>query len=185
LQQRAQALEQQIAELLQERQALLEELKAVRPIKTNPAFGQKRRQVETTGQALAAIEQQLDALYAELQQVQTTLQEREQGQRPAETERPRAAGVDRQGHDQAYWQQRLEPLRTRLQQARKQRQAILEQLAPDTEEARRSFGRRGREVLELVQRLEQTDQEIRQTEAAMQAVRQEAAHAGAPAVWLQ
>jgi hypothetical protein len=185
LQQHARALEQQIAALRQERQTLLEQLKAVRPIKTNPAFGQKRRQVETAGRSLAAIEQQLDALYAELLQVQTTLQERESGEPSAETQSPRATGVDRQGHDRAYWQQRLEALRTRLQQAREERQAILEQLAPETGDTRQAFGRRGREVLELVQRLEQADQDMRQAEAALQALQQDATRAGAPAAWLQ
>jgi hypothetical protein len=187
LQERAHVLEQQIAAALQERQELLDQLKAVRPIRMNPAFGQQRRRVDEAGHVLAEVEKQLDALYAELQQVQATIQEREQaqpsGRIPATA--PGEVVVDTQGHDQAYWRQRVASLQTQLQHAREQRQAILAQLAPETPEERSAFGRRGREVLQLIEALERTTQDIRAAEAALQAVRQEAYHAGAPAAWLQ
>jgi hypothetical protein len=187
LQQRAHGLEQQIAAALQERQELLDQLKAVRPIRTNPAFGQQRRRVDDAGRALATLEKQLDALYAELQPLQARLQEHDPTQ-PSGGESPRApeeVGFDTQGHDQVYWQQRVALLQARVQNAREQRQAILAQLAPDTPEERSAFGRRGREVLQLVEALERTTQDIRAAEAALQALRQEAYHAGAPAAWLQ
>src|SRR5215831_8538606 len=70
LQQKAQAVEQQIAVAQQERQHLLDELREVRPIRMNPAFGgRERRRVEEMGRALAAIEIQLDTLYAEWQNI--------------------------------------------------------------------------------------------------------------------
>jgi len=49
----------------------------------------------------------------------------------------------------------------------------------------RSFGRRGQEVLQLVQTLEQLDQEIHTAETDLQALRRQAANTGAPAAWLQ
>ena len=70
LQQKAQAVEQQIAAAQQERQHLLDELREVRPIRMNPAFGgRERRRVDEMGRALAALEMQLDTLYAELQDI--------------------------------------------------------------------------------------------------------------------
>jgi Domain of unknown function (DUF4124) len=187
LQQQARRLEQQIAVILQERQDLLAQLKAVRPIRMNPAFGQQRRRVDEAGHVLAEVEKQLDALYAELQEVQATLQEREQAQPSGRipSTAPGEVVVDTQGHDQAYWRQRVASVQAQLQHAREQRQAILTQLAPETPEERSAFGRRGREVLQLVEALERTTQDIRAAEAALQAVRQEAYQAGAPAAWLQ
>jgi Domain of unknown function (DUF4124) len=187
LQQRVQLLEQQIATVLQKRQQLLDQIKAVRAIRTNPAFGQERRRVDAPGRELATVEHQLDALYAELHDAQAALQEREQIQHQgASAHRPSGeVALDTQGHDQAYWRQRAASLQARLQQVREQRQAILAQLAPETEEERSAFGRRGREVLQLVQALEQTWQDLRAAEAAWLALQQEASQAGAPAAWLQ
>ena len=91
---------------------------------------------------------------------------------------------DNQGHDQDYWQQRLGTLRERLQQARQQRQIILEQLGVELPE-NISLGRRGQEVLQLVQTLEQLDQDIHIAETDVQALRRQAANAGAPAAWLR
>jgi hypothetical protein len=187
LRQRITVLEQQIATALQQRQSLLKRFQAVRDIRMSPAFGQQRRRVDDAGRELAGIEKQLDMLYAELQQVQTTLLEREQAQRLGESSSlPGAPGsVDAQGHDQAYWQQRVVALRVRLQHARAQRQEVLAQFDPVEGTERSGFGRRGHEVLQLVQTLEQTWQELRMTEAALQALHQEASRSGAPLAWLR
>ena len=70
LQQKAQAVEQHIAAAQQERQHLLDELREGRPIRMNPAFGgRERRRVDEMGRAFAAIEMQLDTLYAEWQDI--------------------------------------------------------------------------------------------------------------------
>jgi chromosome segregation ATPase len=183
IQRRIHALEQQIAALRQERQQILDQLKTVRPIRMNPAFGQERRHVDHLGRTLATVEQQLDTLYAELQQLS-----RQQSAVTADTSiTPPTEEVilDKQGHDQSYWRQRFQTLQERLQQARQQRQAILTELAGELSEERGAFGRRGREVLQLVNILEQLDQEIHETETALQALRREAMYAGAPAQWLQ
>ena len=186
LQQQAQALEQQIAAAQQERQRILDELKDVRPVRMNPAFGgRERRHVDDMGRALATVEQRLDALYAQLQDI--TLQ---QGATASDAVAPTPAPasevlLDKQGHDRTYWQRRVVTLRERLQHARQQRQSILQQLAPELSEERSAFGRRGREVLELVTTLEQLNQDIHQTEIALQALRREATSAGAPVSWLQ
>ena len=82
-------------------------------------------------------------------------------------------------------QRRLEALRTHLHQAHDQRQHILEQLAPDNQAEKHVFGRRGQEVLRLTHMLEQVEQEIDAAGAALQALRQEATQAGAPAAWVQ
>jgi transposase len=184
LQQKVQALEQQIAAAQQERQHLLDEFKAVRPIRMNPDFPRERRRVDEMGRALAAIEIQLDSLYAELQDLLQQQGAEEESGRAATPSSARGVILDNQGHDQDYWQQRLGTLRERLQQARQQRQIILEQLGAELPDDR-SFGRRGEEVLQLVQTLEQLDQEIPTAEAEIQALRSQAASAGAPAAWLR
>ena len=131
LQQQAQALEQQIAAAQQERQRILDELKDVRPIRMNPAFGgRERRHVDDMGRALANAEQQLDALYAELQDI--TLQ---QGATAPDARLlpPSPSSevlLDKQGNDRTYWQRRVATLRERLQHARQQRQSILQQHSP-------------------------------------------------------
>jgi septation ring formation regulator EzrA len=179
-------LEQQIDQARQKRQHYLEQLKATRPVRTNPAFGRKRRRVDDVGRSLAEVERQLDTLQAELQQVQTKLRQVEQPQPSASSAsaRPpsRAVTFDLQGHNRAYWQRRLGAVHTRLRQAQEQRQTVLERLAS---EHQGSYGRRGKEVLRLTQTLEQLEQDMRNAEAALQALRQEATRAGAPAEWLQ
>jgi chromosome segregation ATPase len=186
LQQKAQALEQQIAAAQQERQDILDELKEVRPVRMNPAFGRERRRVDDMGRALATVEQRLDALYAELQDI-TLQQSAAAPGAAATTSAPplREAFLDNQGNDRTYWQRRVVTLRERLQQARQQRQSVLQQLIPELSEERSAFGRRGREVLQLVSTLEQLNQDIHQDEIALQTLRREATSAGAPASWLQ
>jgi hypothetical protein len=182
LQQRIHALEQQIAAARQERQQILNQLKAVRPIRMNPAFGRERRHVDALGRALATVEQQLDTLYAELQQLSWQQSAATAG--TSNTSAAEAVLLDKQGHDQSYWQQRFQTLQERLQQARQQRQAILAELAGELSDERGAFGRRGQEVLQLVNTLEQLNQEIHETETALQALRRQAMQAGAPAQWL-
>jgi hypothetical protein len=187
LRQQAQALEQQIDAVLQERQQYREQLEAVRDVRMNPIFGRRQRRVADWGRSLAATERQLDALQAELQQVQTQLQEIEPAQHPAPSGQrlPQEVVLDQQGHSRAYWQRRLDPVRSRLHQAQQQRASILEQLAPETQGEQQASGLRGKEVLRLTRALEQIEQERRDAEAALQALRQEAVRAGAPAEWLQ
>jgi septal ring factor EnvC (AmiA/AmiB activator) len=72
-----------------------------------------------------------------------------------------------------------------LRLAREQRQALLGQLTGELAEEDRTFGRRGREVLELANTLEQLNQDIHTTETALQALRREATNAGAPPQWLE
>jgi hypothetical protein len=187
LQKQAQTLEDQIAAALQERQQLFEQINATRSIRLNPFSGAlERRQIDEQGRALAAVEKRLDDLNAELQQVQAKLQELEQGTGSVPLERgpQQEPMLDNQGHDRTYWQQQLDALRTQLQQAQEKRRALLENLGADSRE-RRGFGRRGYEVLQQTRMLEQTEQEIRGTEAALEALRQDATRAGAPAEWLQ
>lgn len=185
LQRQARALEEQIAAALQARQKYLDQLKAVREVRASPDFGRQRRQIDELGRSLAAVERQLDTLYAELRQVQAKLQETGQATQPPPTGKrpPGEAVLDNQGHDRTYWRQRLEALQTRLRQAQEQRQATLAQLG--SEEERRAFGRRGVEVLRNTRTLEQLNQEIRDTEAALEALRQDATRASAPVEWLQ
>jgi septal ring factor EnvC (AmiA/AmiB activator) len=180
VQQQIQALEQQIAATRQERQRLLEELKAARPIRMNPAFGRERRQVDDLGRALATVEKQLDTLYAEWQQLS-----RQQSASSREPSPERAVILDKYGHDRSYWQQRFQSLRDRLRLTREQRQAVLGKLAGELSEEGRTFGRRGREVLDLANILEQLNQDIHTTETALQALRREATNAGAPPQWLE
>jgi hypothetical protein len=187
LQKQAQTLEDQIAAALQERQQLFEQINATRSIRLNPFSGAlERRQIDVQGRALATVEKRLDALNAEWQQVQATLQELEQetGPVPLESGPQRGPMLDNQGHDRTYWRQQLATLHTQLQQAQEKRRALLENLGADSRE-RRGFGRRGYEVLQQTRMLEQTEQDIRETEAAMEALRQDATRAGAPSEWLQ
>ncbi|MGQ4808662.1 hypothetical protein NKDENANG_02050 [Candidatus Entotheonellaceae bacterium PAL068K] len=187
LHQREQTLEQRIATAHQERQQYLERLSAVRSVRMNPAFGRRRRRVNQWGQALAAVEQQLDTLLTALQQVRTQMQAMEVEQTPAPAGPPASqiGGFDKQGHDRAYWQRRVKVVRARLQEARAQRQTILAQLAPTSEKKRRAFGRRGQQVLQLTQALERVEQDRRDAETTLQRLRQKAVQAGAPAEWLQ
>jgi hypothetical protein len=185
LQQKAQALEQQIAAAQQERQDILDELKEVRPVRMNPAFGRERRRVDDMGRALATVEQQLDALYAELQDIVLQQSAAAPGAAATTPAPSREVFLDNQGHDRTYWQRRVVALRERLQHARQQRQSVLQQLTPELSEERSAFGRRGREVLQLVTTLEQLNQDIHQDEIALQTLRREATNAGAPVSWLQ
>jgi hypothetical protein len=187
LQKQAQTLEDQVAAALRERQQLFGQINATRSIRLNPFSGAlERRQIDEQGRTLAAVEKRLDALNAELQQVQAKLQELEQGTGPVPLERglQREPMLDNQGHDWTYWRQQLDALRTQLQQAQEKRRALLENLGADSRE-RRGFGRRGYEVLQQTRMLEQTEQEIRETEAALEVLQQDATRAGAPAEWLQ
>ena len=184
LQQKVQALEQQIAAAQQERQHLLDEFKAARPVRMTPDFPRERRRVDEMGRALAAIEIQLDTLHAELRDLLQQPSAEEESVRAPTPSPTREVILDNQGHDRAYWQQRLETLRERLQQARQQRQIILERLESQPPEDG-SFGRRGYEVLQWVQTLEQLNQDIHTAETDIQALRRQAASVGAPAIWLQ
>jgi hypothetical protein len=47
------------------------------------------------------------------------------------------------------------------------------------------MGRQGHEILQLAQSLQEVEQVIDASEAALQAVQQEALQAGAPRAWLQ
>jgi hypothetical protein len=127
----------------------------------------------------------LDALYAEWHAVTQQLDAESHSPTAAAPSADREVFLDNQGHDQAYWRQRLVPLQERLQEARQQRQDILQQLGAELSDDRDAFGRRGREVLSLVAALEQLDQDIHQTEMTLHTLRREAASAGAPAAWLQ
>jgi hypothetical protein len=174
-----QALQQQIATARQERQTYLAQLLEERPIHTNPLFVRQRRQIAETGQALLTVEQQLDTLSAALERAQKRLQAR---QTPAAQS---TTGLDNQGHDAAYWQQRLAALRDRLSQAQVQRRELLSQLATAAGGGLGAAERQGRALLQLAQALQQAEQEVDAAEAALQAAKQEALGAGAPAAWLQ
>lgn len=184
LQQRADDLRQRIEAATQERQQYLDKITAFRDVRTNPAFGQQRRRVDAWGRALADVERRLDTMRQELQDVQETMRQLEQARQPAlrPPSPPQGVAFDAQGHTRDYWRQRAQPLQTQLQQAREQRQRILGQL---TEKPEGAFGRRGEEVLQMTRTLEETEATIRQTEAALQQLRQEAEAAGAPLEWLQ
>jgi septal ring factor EnvC (AmiA/AmiB activator) len=184
LERRASDLQKQIEAAQQERQQYLDKITAVRDVRTNPAFGRQRRRVDEWGRALAAVERRLNTLRQELEDVQGTLQQLEQARQPALRPPPPSEAVvfDAEGHTRDYWQQRAHPLRTQLQQAREQRKQILARLAEEPEGA---FGRRGEEVLRMTRTLKETEATIRQTEAALQQLRQEAKAAGAPLEWLQ
>jgi hypothetical protein len=151
----------------------------------NPAFGRERRRVDDMGRALATVEQRLDALYAELQDLTLQQSAAAPGAAAPTSSPPREVFLDNQGNDRTYWQRRVVALRERLQHARQQRQSVLQQLTPELSEERSAFGRRGREVLQLVSTLEQLNQDIHQDELALQTLRREAVSAGAPVSWLQ
>ena len=168
-------LEQRIAAAEQERQGYLDQLNAVRPIRTNPAFGQQRRRVAAVGRDLATVERRLDALRAELQQTQdggAAAQESLEGGTMAP---PPYAPEMASG-----WQQRVQRAQERIRQAQERRQVVLAQLSGDTEHQREGFGRRGREVLAQAQELQHLAQEIRSAEADLRGLNEEAARAGVP-----
>lgn len=174
--QQIQALQQQIATARQERQTYLNQLRNERAVHTTPEFVRQRRQIAETGRALLTVEQRLDALYAALEQAQ------KQAQPPTVQSAP---AVDDEGHNATYWQRRLTPLRDRLRQARAQRQESLRDLAAALGGGAGAAARRGDVILRQAHTLYQAEQEIDAAETALQALRQEALRAGAPAEWLQ
>ena len=145
----------------------------------NPLFVRQRRQIAELGQALLAVEQQLDTLQAALEQAQ----QRQPGTPPP----PEQSEVilDKTGNDATYWQQRVTAARERLQQAQTLRRDILTQLGAIADGEQRTMGRQGFEMLQQAQSLQQAEKEIDATEAALQAMPQEALQAGAPLAWLQ
>jgi hypothetical protein len=185
MQQQMRELEQQIAASLQERREYFARINAIRPIRLNPAFGGREpRRLGQWTRALVAVERQLDALYARLRSLQAELQTQQPPTPPAARQQAQSA-FDNQGHDASYWQQRGQEVRDRIQTARLQRQAILEQLLPESGDMRRTTGIGGREMLTQIQTLQQIDQTMQEAEDALQTLRQEADRAGAPAEWLQ
>lgn len=160
----------------QERQSYLNELRHTRTVHVTPEFVRQRRQVGETTQALLAVEQRLDNLTAEVARLQTPSQS--QPASPA-VQRARYTGLDAQGHDAAYWQQRAQAILPRLQQAHSRRRLLLTQLAATA--ARRP----GRELLQQAEALEQVDAELEATSQAWQALLEEGARAAAPPEWLQ
>ena len=185
LQQEEAEIDARIAAAQEERQHYLKQLNAMRPAQMNALVGGgKRRRVVAWGRSLAAVERQLDALHEERQQVQAKLQALDQTSPPAAATDSQTPGMlfDKQGHTRAYWQRRSVPLYKRLQQAREQRQTILEQLSSD---AQTPIGaQRGTYVLQLTHELEQVKQDLDRAVTDMQNLKQEAARAGAPAAWL-
>jgi hypothetical protein len=169
-------LEQQIAMARQERQTYLEQLSGVRDVQATPLFVRQRRQIAELGQALLTVEQQLDTLEQARQQLQAR-----------HTPPLEASDVvlDNAGNDATYWQRRVTAARERLQQAQIQRRDLLTQLGAVDDGEERIMGRQGHNVLQQAQALKQVEQEIDATEAALQAVQQEALQAGAPRAWLQ
>jgi len=176
---RIQALQAQIATARQERQTYLAQLRDTRPVQATPEFVRQRRHIAETGQGLLRVEQQLDTLSTALEQAQQQLHAQ---QSPA-TQNP--TGFDTEGHDAAYWRQRLRAPRDRMHQAQAQRRDLLSQLTAAAGEDPGAAARQGRTILQLVQALQQAEQDIDAAAAALQAVTQEALRAGAPAVWLQ
>jgi len=174
-----QELQQQITTARQERQTHLEQLRDERPIHAMPEFVRQRRQIAEAGRALLTAEQQIDTLSAALEQAQQQLQ----AQQPPAAQSP--TGFDKEGHDATYWQRRLGAVRDRMSQAQAQRRDLLSQLAAAAGEEQRAAERQGRALLQLAQALQQAEQDIDAAEAALQAVKQEALVAGAPAAWLQ
>lgn len=174
-----QALQQQVAKTRRERQTLIEQLRSERPIHATPEFVRQRRQIAETGQALLRVEQKFDTLSAALEQAQKQLQAQQSPPTQSIT------GFDKEGHDATYWQQRLRALHERMSQAQAQRRDLLSQFAGVAGEDPRAAARQGRTILQLVQALQQAEQDIDAAETALQAARQEALRAGAPAAWLQ
>jgi hypothetical protein len=184
LRQQEQDLKTQIEAEDSIRQGYLEELKSIRPVRTNPAFGGERRKADRLGRSLADVERRLDALRDELRQIELELQQTQHQQLSDSTPQspPPDVVFDRNSHDRAYWQRRVASVRGRLNQVYQERQGILGQLSA---ELTGSYGRRGRTVLQLSQELEQLDQDRRAAETELQVLRQEAAKAGAPPAWLE
>jgi len=174
-----QELQQQIATARQERQTHLARLRDERPGHTTPEFVRQRRQIAETGHALLLVEQQIDTLSAALEGAQKQLRAQ---QTPAA---PSTTGSDKEGRDATYWQRRLRAIRDRMSQAQAQRRELLSQLAATAGEDPRAAARQGRTILQLAQALQQAEQDIDASETALQAARQEALGAGAPAAWLQ
>jgi hypothetical protein len=173
-------LEQKIAVARQERQTYLEQLSGERAVHATPEFVRQRRQIAELGRALLTVEQQLDTLYAELEQAQKQLQE----QQDSPAERPEVV-LDKEGHDATYWHRRVTVARERMQQAQAQRREILTQFSTAAGGELRTAERQGRGILQQAQALQQIEQEIDAAETAIQAMRQEARQAGAPEAWLQ
>lgn len=173
-------LEQKIAAARQERQTYLEQLGSARAVRATPEFVRQRRQIAELGRALSTVEQQLDVFYVELGQAQKQFQD----QQAPPTERPDVI-FDKEGHDATYWQHRITVVREWLRQAQTQRREILSQLTTATGGEQRTAERRGRDILQQAQALQQIEQEIDAGETAIQALRQEALRAGTPEEWLQ
>jgi hypothetical protein len=173
-------LEQKIAMARQERQTYLEQLDSERAVHAMPVFVRQRRQIAEWGRALLMVEQQLDTFYDELEQARKQFQE----QQATLTERQDVV-LDNQGRDATYWQSRSTAIRDQMQQAQTLRRDLLTQLAATTVGDLRTVERQGGEILRQARSLQHVDQEIDTTEAAMEAMRQEAFQAGAPAEWLQ
>jgi hypothetical protein len=174
-----QDLQEQIAKTRRERQTLIEQLRSERPIHATPEFPRQRRHIAEAGQALLRVEQQFDTLSAALEQAQQQVQA--QQSLPTQS----ITGFDKAGHDATYWQQRLRAMRDRMSQAQAQRRDLLSQFAAAAGGDPRAAARQGRTILQLVQALQQAEQDIDATATALQAARQEALRAGAPAAWLQ
>ncbi len=189
LQHQIRELKQQIDTVEQERQTYLSRINALRPIRMNPKFGRRRRRSAVWGQDLIRAQQQLDSLYAELQSAEAELSELEKVQRPAPpvARRPYEVVVDQRGHTALYYQRRLHNLRTRLHSSQEQRQAIQEELGSkmQTQHERRAFGRLGRQIVYQSRALRDIERDIRDMEAAVHALQEEAARAGTPTAWLQ
>jgi hypothetical protein len=173
-------LEQKIAMARQERQTYFEQLDNERAVHTMPVFVRQRRQIAELGRALLLVEQQLDTFYDELEQARKQFQE----QQAAPPQRQDVV-LDNQGRDATYWQSRILAARDRMQQAQTLRRDLLTRLAAITNGDLRTAERQGRDILQQARTLQQVEQEIDTTEAAMQAIRQEAFQAGAMAGWLQ
>jgi hypothetical protein len=173
-------LEQKIAMARQERQTYLEQLDSERAVHAMPVFVRQRRQIAELGRALLTVEQQLDTFYGELEQARKQFQE----QHATPTERQDVV-LDNEGRDATYWQSRITAARDRMQQAQTLRRDLLTQLAAATVGDLRTAERQGGHILRQARSLQQVEQEIDATEAAMQAMRQEAFQAGAPEEWLQ
>lgn len=155
-----------------ERADYLEQLRATRPIQTNPLLVRQRRQIGVLTRALVEVEQRIDALTATAQRVPDA---------PATS----AAKRDQEGHDVTYWQQRVAAPRQRLRQAQSQRQATLRQLMDLIEDTQRGPERQGREVLQYVDALIQAEAEIDAADKAIAAVTEDALRVNAPLAWLR
>ena len=169
-------LEQQIAEARQERQTYFEQLGDIRDVQATPPFVRQRRQIGELGYALLRVEQQIDTLEQDMQQLQA---------RSTLPPEPSTVAFDRVGNSAMYWQERMAVARERVQQAQTERRDFLSQLGAIANAEQRVMGRQGHEILQLAQSLQEVEQVIDASEAALQAVQQEALQAGAPRAWLQ